>query len=199
MGLYLVENNDKELIKSLLHMIQSPHLNELLKKYNDVEDMLYDHLNKKYAKTNYGITLVRETVRRILYSRATGISFYDEAEHILYYIKFLISNLSREHFYTISLNKKGYMINDILHSTGTIDRVSVYPREILTTFINTERPYGIIAAHNHPSGNPTPSQEDIEVTKQIEHVLNIYKVHLIEHVVVSRKGFVMMKQDGYLN
>lgn len=188
---------DSKLIQILLEFIQSKQIDELMNQYDDIEELLFNnHITD--VKTKYGLTLIIETIRRILYEIACKYSFYENAEHILYYLKFLLSNLDHECFYTLDMNKKGYITDNKLQNIGTIDRVAIYPREIIKSFIH-KKPYGLIIVHNHPSGNPTPSQSDINITNQLIQILEIYQIYFIEHIIISKNGFTMLKKDGYLN
>lgn len=190
--------NDKGLIQDVLCLIQSPDIDILHNKYSNIEELLFDTLDNKYSKTIYGLSLIRETLRRIFYCLACQKSFYDKPQQILYYMKFLLSSLDQEKFYMFYLDKKGFLTNEVLHNVGTIDRVSVYPREILKAFIYNQKPWGIIMVHNHPSGDVRPSTSDISITQKIQQVLDMMDIHLVEHVIISKHGFSLMKQDGYV-
>lgn len=89
-----------------------------------------------------------------------------------------------EFFRVLYLNKKNHLIADEFHENGTIDRIAVYPREIARKLINVGAS-AIILVHNHPSGDPKPSNEDLEITRHIAKVLEPLNAKIHDHLIVS--------------
>lgn len=95
------------------------------------------------------------------------------------------------------MDKKNQLILDEIQNKGTVDHAPVYPREVVRRALELSSP-NIIIVHNHPSGDPTPSQADIEMTRQVVaagHPLNV-TVH--DHLIVGRDGVASLKQKGLM-
>lgn len=101
------------------------------------------------------------------------------------YIKINMSNLNVEHFRMLVLGSKNQLIKDCFLSQGTVNHASVYVREIVKLVLDN---FGVsvILVHNHPSGDTTPSQSDIEITKAIVNALNSITVRVQDHFIVGK-------------
>ncbi|MEQ1889622.1 MAG: DNA repair protein RadC [Alphaproteobacteria bacterium] len=102
-----------------------------------------------------------------------------------------------EQFRILFLNHKNYVIADEKQQQGTIDHTPVYPREVMKRAMNLSAS-AIILVHNHPSGDPTPSRADIEMTKQIIEAGKPLKVAVHDHVVIGRGKTVSFRQLGLI-
>lgn len=89
-----------------------------------------------------------------------------------------------EFFRVLYLNRKNYLLADEFHDNGTIDKVQVYPREIARKVIEFSAS-AIILIHNHPSGDPKPSENDIEITKLVAKVLEPLGAMVYDHLIVA--------------
>lgn len=103
----------------------------------------------------------------------------------------------REQFRVLFLDRKNRLLADEVMSQGTVDRTSVYPREIVRRALVHEAT-AIILAHNHPSGDPTPSHKDIVLTKTIIETLNAIDVVVHDHLVVGREDVASFKMLGLM-
>jgi DNA repair protein RadC len=97
-----------------------------------------------------------------------------------------------EHFRVLFLNKKNELIADEVQQRGTVDHTPVYPREVVKRALELSAT-AIILAHNHPSGDPTPSAADITMTRQIADIAKPMGILLHDHVIVGRSGHVSLK------
>lgn len=102
----------------------------------------------------------------------------------------------REFFMTLNLNTKMQVESKSVISIGNIDSAPVHPREVFGPAIRRGAA-AVVVAHNHPSGDPTPSPQDIEVTKRLISASEILGIRLIDHVIVGNGSFVSMKNEGY--
>ena len=99
----------------------------------------------------------------------------------------------KEHFFCFQLNSRNKIqIADII-SVGILNASLVHPREVFTRAVKN-RCSQIIVAHNHPSGNPEPSDHDIEITKKLVEAGKILDIHLIDHIVYTSKSFFSFKE-----
>ena len=102
----------------------------------------------------------------------------------------------REFFMTLNLNTKLQVESKSLISIGNIDSAPVHPREVFGPAIRRGAA-AVVVAHNHPSGDPTPSRQDIDVTKRLLRASEILGIKLIDHVIVGNGCFTSMKAEGY--
>ena len=103
----------------------------------------------------------------------------------------------QECFLVTTLDAANQVIKTRLVSKGIVNRVLVHPREIFCDAI-TDRACGIIVAHNHPSGNMTPSTEDLQVTKRLMQAGDIIGIPVMDHVIFHGAKFYSMKEKGDL-
>ena len=108
-----------------------------------------------------------------------------------------LGNRPAEVFGALFLDTKHHILafEELFH--GTIDHTSVHPRELIRRVIhhNAAR---IILAHNHPSGDTTPSQADIELTNALKNALEMLDVKLLDHLVVGKNAFFSLAERGFL-
>ncbi|MEK4244454.1 DNA repair protein RadC [Psychrobacillus sp. FSL K6-2684] len=111
--------------------------------------------------------------------------------------KQFLGELDREYFVVMCLDVKNQptMIN-VCH-IGSLNASIVHPREVMKTAIMSNSA-SIIVAHNHPSGKPEPSQEDIDVTKRLVEAGKILGIEVLDHLVIGENTFVSLKEKGYM-
>lgn len=104
--------------------------------------------------------------------------------------------LQQEHFVVLFLNTKNQVIHQKTIFIGSLNASIVHPREIYREAVKRSAA-SIICAHNHPSGVPTPSPEDIDVTNRLVEAGIIIGVDLLDHVIIGDHQFISMKEKGY--
>lgn len=102
----------------------------------------------------------------------------------------------REHFYAILLDNKHRKLKDVLVSLGSLTASIVHPRDVYVQVIR-HAAAAVILVHNHPSGDPTPSKEDIEITRRLREVGELVGVRVLDHVIVGKGRYVSFVDDGY--
>ena len=102
----------------------------------------------------------------------------------------------RELFMTLNLNSKLQVESKSVISIGNIDSAPVHPREVFGPAVRRGAA-AVVVAHNHPSGDPTPSIQDIDVTKRLIKASEILGIRLLDHVIVGNGCFTSMKSEGY--
>jgi DNA repair protein RadC len=95
------------------------------------------------------------------------------------------------------LDRKNRLIADEIAGRGTVDHAPIYPREIAKRALELAAS-AVILVHNHPSGDPTPSRADIDLTRDIERALAPLEIKLHDHLVVGAKETVSMKAKGLI-
>ena len=98
----------------------------------------------------------------------------------------------KEQFRILFLDKRNQLIADEVQQEGTVDHTPVYPREVVKRALELSAT-AIILVHNHPSGDPTPSHADIEMTKQIASVAKPLGIALYDHIIVGKDGHASLK------
>lgn len=108
-----------------------------------------------------------------------------------------IRNNKKEHFIALYLDVRNQVIVKEIISIGTLNASLVHPREVFEPAIRNLAAQ-IILSHNHPSGDPSASEEDIKLTRQLIEAGKILGIEIIDHVIVSEKGFVSMKEKALM-
>jgi len=99
---------------------------------------------------------------------------------------------TREQFRILFLDKKNRLIRDEVQQVGTVDHTPVYPREVIKRALDLSAT-AIILVHNHPSGDPTPSTADIEMTQKIAEVASSLGIVLHDHIIIAKDGHASLK------
>ena len=113
------------------------------------------------------------------------------------YLQGAMAHLPREQFRLLLLDRKNALIADETLSEGTVDQTAVYPREILRKALNKEAS-ALILVHNHPSGDPSPSDADITMTKEIVEACAKVAIQVHDHIIIGKFGQSSFKQLGLL-
>ncbi|MBL8637547.1 MAG: DNA repair protein RadC [Alphaproteobacteria bacterium] len=118
-------------------------------------------------------------------------------DRLLDYLKASMAHERKEHFRLLFLNKKNELIADETQQTGTVDHTPAYPREIMKRALELGAT-AIILVHNHPSGDMTPSQPDIVMTKDIIAAGKPFSIVIHDHLIVSKNGISSMRNLGLI-
>lgn len=102
----------------------------------------------------------------------------------------------REHFYAVLLDNKHRKLRDVLVSLGSLTASIVHPRDVFAQVVRFSAA-AIVLCHNHPSGNATPSKEDIEITQRLRSVGELMGVRVLDHIVIGKGRYVSFVDDGY--
>ncbi|QQS44270.1 DNA repair protein RadC [Candidatus Roizmanbacteria bacterium] len=108
-----------------------------------------------------------------------------------------IRSKAKEHFVAFLLNARNQLMRKEIISIGTLSASLVHPREVFEPAISYKSA-AIIVAHNHPSGDPTPSDADIKITAQLAEAGNILGIEILDHVIVTGEKYLSMKAEGYI-
>ena len=141
------------------------------------------------------LALMFEATRRMVaepLKRSTVISSWAA---LISYLKVTLAHEPREQFRILFLDKKNQLIADEIMGYGTVDHAPAYPREIMRRALELSSS-SVILVHNHPSGDPMPSQGDIDMTKLIVAAGKPLKITVHDHLIVGREGVASLKQIG---
>jgi DNA repair protein RadC len=103
--------------------------------------------------------------------------------------------LDREHLYGLYLDRKGGLLSKEIISIGSLSSSIVHPREVFKSAVKCSAS-SVIVAHNHPSGDPTPSREDFDITRRLAEAGKIMGIELIDHLVIGHKSYCSLKEKG---
>jgi DNA repair protein RadC len=110
------------------------------------------------------------------------------AEDVYNYFKEKLRDEKQENFYVLMLSTKNNIIRDVLITKGVLDSAILHPREVFKPAIKNSAAK-IILIHNHPSGDPTPSEEDLDITKKIIELGENMSIKVLDHVIVGSEGW----------
>ena len=187
-----------------------PIAKELLNKFKSLDNVFKADLDKLSAIDGLG----KNTVTFLkLIGDLPSIIYKDELKNkklvdketlkisnkdvLLKYLRNKIGYEEIEKFYVLYLSSSNEVIEFEENSVGTLDRSSVYPREIYKKIINLNAK-SVILAHNHPSDNITPSKCDIELTNEIAKGLKNFGALLIEHIIITKNSYFSFLEEGLI-
>lgn len=139
------------------------------------------------------VELGRRIVQKPFFQKMQIRSADDAAEYFMDRLR----HLKKEHFVTLHLDTKHCIIGEDVTSVGSLDASIVHPREIFKLAVKRSAS-AILCLHNHPSGDPTPSPEDIAVTRRLCEAGRLLGIDVLDHIVVGDGEFVSLKARGQL-
>lgn len=107
-------------------------------------------------------------------------------------------SINREYFFSLHLNSKNRLIREVLVSIGSLTTSIVHPREVFAQAVR-DSAAALIFIHNHPSGDPAPSNEDNECTRRLVHAGHILGIRVLDHIVFGHEGYFSFSDAGRLN
>ena len=177
--------------------------NTILQKAGSLDKLL--HWTRQDFTRTHGIgdvkaaqmVTIMELTKRLIraWDEATITEAFDSPERVAQYFRTRVAGLDVEKFWVLCLDRKNRLICDQAVTSGTATCSLVHPREVFREAIKCNAT-AIIAAHNHPSGDPTPSKADIQVTRQLRQAAQTLQIDLLDHIILGRREIDPM-QLGY--
>ena len=149
------------------------------------------------TKVALELNLFQEVATRIVREQVTGRPVISSWSALVDYVRTALQNASTEQLRVLFLDKKNRLLADEFQAQGTVDHAPVYPREIVKRAIALDAS-AIILVHNHPSGDPTPSHADIEMTRQLVDIGQPLSIVVHDHLVVGRDKVASFRQLGLM-
>lgn len=149
------------------------------------------------AETALDIAALHEVSRRVAKEEANRRTVISSWTALLAYVRLSLQHEPREQFRVLYLDKKNQLILDEIQNRGTVDHAPVYPREVVRRALELSAS-AMIIVHNHPSGDPTPSRADIDMTKQVIEAARALSLTVHDHLIVGREGVASFKQLGLM-
>lgn len=143
------------------------------------------------------LKIVEATAQRLSRTRVAGRRVISSWEALLDYCRVSMAHRDTEQFRVFYLDRKNTLIADEDQGHGTIDHVPVYPREVVKRALH-HNASALILAHNHPSGDPTPSGSDITMTRKIQDAADALGITLHDHIIIGKSQELSFRSEGYL-
>jgi len=118
-------------------------------------------------------------------------------DRVIDYLTMILAHERIEEFHVLFLDSRLHLLADEVMGRGTINHAPVYPREVMKRALELQAA-ALILAHNHPSGDPTPSRDDIAMTRELQRAAQVLKIAIHDHVVVAGDRWVSFHQQGLL-
>ncbi len=143
------------------------------------------------------IKAVELAAQRLVRAEMTERPIIQSWTALLDYCKLVMANKKVESFRILFLNHKNALLADEEQQKGTVDHTPVYPREVVKRALELGAS-AIILVHNHPSGDPTPSKADIEMTEKIVQAAMAVSIPVHDHIIISQRGHYSFKSHGLI-
>ena len=149
------------------------------------------------GETALDLAALHEVARRIAREEPAKRPVISSWTALLAYVRLALQHEPREQFRALDLDNRDQLILDEIQNRGTVDHAPVYPREVVRRALELSAK-AMILVHNHPSGDPTPSRADIEMTRQVVTAAHALGLEVHDHLVVGRDGVASFKQLGLM-
>jgi DNA repair protein RadC len=180
-----------------------PLAKALLKRFGSFAEVIAAPRERLLEVEGVGISvaaqlkIVEAAAHRLARTRVIGQPALSSWAALLDYCTAAMARGTKEEFRVLFLDRKNVLIADEVQSRGTVDHTPVYPREIVKRALELSAS-AIILVHNHPSGDPTPSKADIEMTRDIARAAQALGITIHDHLVIGRKGHASFKSLNLL-
>ncbi len=138
------------------------------------------------------LKIVQAAASRLARGKVKGKTMLSSWSAVLDYCRTAMAFEDKEQFRILFLDKRNQLIADERQQTGTVDHTPVYPREVVKRALELSAT-AIILVHNHPSGDPTPSRADIQMTQSIQEIAKPLGISVHDHIIVGKEGHASLK------
>ena len=194
---------DYEILELLLASViprkdVKPMAKSMIERWGSFADILSADIGDLQQTDGLGRTsatilkIVREAAIRLAQAPLKEKPVLSSWLDLLDYCSAAMSTLRTEHFRRLFLDRKNMLICDEVQQQGTVDHTPLYPREVVRRALELHAS-SLIMVHNHPTGDPTPSKADIDMTRLVRDALTTVNIKLIDHLIIGRKGHSSFK------
>ena len=178
---------------------------ELLKEFKTLEKVLAASKDEILSLKIRGISensyiyfkLLNDLNKKLYKEKFSKETILNSVEATYDYLKSSIGLLEKEVFKIIFLSANNKYLGDEIIFLGTIDKSQIYPREIVKSVLKYNAK-SVIFSHNHPSGNPKPSQADLEMTKKLKKILEPLEVRVLDHIIITPEKYYSFLEEGII-
>lgn len=143
------------------------------------------------------LKIIEASAQRLMRSRVMNQPLLSSWSALIDYCHTAMAHRETECFRVLYLDRKNVLIADEEQAKGTVDHVPVYPREVVKRALELNAS-ALILVHNHPSGDPTPSDSDISMTHQISEAASVLGLTLHDHLIIGKSRELSFRSEGYL-
>ena len=143
------------------------------------------------------LKIVEAAAHRLARAKIMNSHIISSWDAVLDYCHTVMAHRDTEQFRVLFLDRKNVLIADEEQGSGTVDHVPVYPREVVKRALELNAS-SLILVHNHPSGDPTPSDDDIAMTSQIADAASALSITLHDHLIIGRSRELSFKSQGLI-
>ncbi|HEY1604740.1 MAG TPA: DNA repair protein RadC [Allosphingosinicella sp.] len=143
------------------------------------------------------IKIAQATAIRLLKAQVAGQTMLGSWQALMDYLAADMGHLPVERVRVLYLNAKNMLIRDHLLSQGSVDEAAVYVREVIRGAVDSHAT-AMILVHNHPSGDPQPSRQDIQITREIVDAARPLRIAVHDHVIIGSRGHYSMREKGLI-
>jgi len=176
---------------------------ELLDRYESLENLFSRSPSELMKVKGIGsakaatLSAAFQLVRRIQAKKTTNRSTFKRSSDVRDHYLPLMKDLRKEVFRILLLSRANRLIKEVIISEGTLDASIVHPRDVFREAL-LESAAGVILLHNHPSGNPSPSEEDIRITKQLVEAGRVMGIKVYDHIILGGEDYRSLADDGLI-
>lgn len=181
----------KPLAKALLSRFGS------LKGVLDASGLELESVPQVGPSVSFFFSVLRGTMERYFESEARKTDLLNSPEAVIRYCRASLEGLKNEVFDVIFVSTKNRVVGRERLSEGTIDQAAVYPRRVVASALAANAA-SLIFVHNHPSGDPTPSAEDKQLTRRLEEAAQTVGIPVLDHLIVGNGGHFSFREKGLL-
>ncbi|WP_282078184.1 RadC family protein [Epibacterium ulvae] len=191
------------LFRSVPRKDVKPLAHRLLKTFGDINRVITAPTERLAEVSEVGPAIITDlkiletAAQRLARARVMQRQVLSSWDALLDYCHTAMSHLEIEQFRVLYLDRKNVLIADEEQARGTVDHVPVYPREIAKRALELNAS-AILLVHNHPSGDPTPSESDISMTQQIVAALTPLGITVHDHLIIGKSRELSFSAEGYL-
>ncbi len=196
---------DYELLELLLFGVMprgdvKPLAKQLLKECGSLSALFQADLEKLKSISGVGLTTIatvkaiQEISCRLIKEEANSQTVFKSWQTVIDYCRARMSHLKVEQLRLLFLDQKNKIISDEIQQQGTINSTPIFPREVVKRALELSAS-SLIMVHNHPSGDPTPSQADIDITQKVIKAAKELDIHVLDHLIIGRFGHVSLRDQ----
>jgi DNA repair protein RadC len=146
----------------------------------------------------FGLKLIQEVSRQFLKEKMLAGAYCRSSKEVFDYLYHSLRDSKREKFKALFLNAKNQILEEKTVFEGTVDSSAVYPREIMREALRCEAS-SLIFVHNHPSGDPSPSESDRDITRELVFAANVMQIKVLDHIVIGNNRYFSFADTGLLD
>jgi DNA repair protein RadC len=199
--------SDEETVELLLSLVL-PHrecrkrTRECVERFTNVRGLLAASAEELFQvgltqQCVFSIRLLHELPTEILKEKIIEQPVYTSSKEIFDYLYYSMRDLTKEVFKVIYLNSRNQIIDTADLFEGTLESIPIRPREIIEGALSHNAVH-LIFVHNHPSGDPTPSQLDKQLTRDLVFVGNILRIKVLDHIIIGGNRYFSFADDGLI-